>query len=334
MTRRTDRPVLDTSTVESSVSAARLAPSILNCQPWRFHATPERIDVFVVPDRAPTLLDTTGREVYLSLGAAVLNLRLALGAAGVAATVEPVPSQLDPHLAATVRVGGRTELTADERAAFDAIPTRRTSRLPFADELVPYEDFDRLQEAAAVEGAHLQAATGLHLKVVSGAIREADRVQRDDTELVDDASLWTLHRNGREDVGIPTELLGPRPSDPTALVRDFAFGQPTADRPTADFEKSALVAVLLTSGDGRADWLRGGMALERVLLAAAARGLSVGLLSQPTEVSDLRRLVRDPMTKWRHPQIVLRIGYGETPPPTPRLPLGEVLEVDPSVAAG
>jgi hypothetical protein len=172
----------------------------------------------------------------------------------------------------------------------------------------------------------------LHLKVVSGAVREADRVQRENTELVDDAELWTLHRGGREDVGIPTELLGPRPSDPSALVRDFAFGHATGDRPTADFEKSALVAVLLTTGDERADWLRGGMALERVLLAATARGLSVGLLSQATEVDDLRQLVRDPMTRWRHPQIVMRIGYGETPPPTPRLPLGDLLEVDPAVA--
>ena len=330
--RRTEPPVLDQRTVEAAVTAAGMAPSILNCQPWRFHATPGRIDVFAVPERAPALLDANGREVFISLGAAVLNLRLGLGAAGLAATVELVPSQLDPRLAATVRVAGRTELTADERAAYVEIPRRRTSRLPFTDELVPYEKFDRLQEAAAVEGAHLQPATGLHLEVVAGAVHEADRIQGADVELVDDAALWTTHRGGREGVGIPAELLGPAPSDPSALVRDLAFGQRTGDRPTADFERSALIAVLLTTGDDRADWIRAGMALERVLLVATARGLCVGLLSQATEVPDLRRIVRDPATGWRHPQIVLRIGYGETPPPTPRLPLGDVLEVDPAVA--
>jgi nitroreductase len=334
MPSRTPLPVLDERTVETAVTAAALAPSILNCQPWRFHATTDRIDVFAVPERAPGLLDSSGREVFLSLGAAVLNLRLALGAAGLAATVEPVPSQLDPRLAATVRLAGRTELTADERAAYDAIPRRRTSRLPFTDELVPYEEFDRLQEAAAVEGAHLQPATGLHLAVVAGAVHEADRVQAADAGLVDDAALWTLHRGERDGVGIPTELLGPAPTDPRALVRDFGFGRPVGERPTAQFEASALVAVLLTAGDERADWIRAGMALERVLLVATARGLSVGLLSQATEVQDLRRVVRDPTTGWRHPQIVLRVGYGETPPATPRLALGDVLEVDPTLAAG
>lgn len=334
MTHHEPGPVLDHALVEAAVSAAAAAPSILNSQPWRFHAGAQRIDVFAVPERAPSLLDAQGREVFLSLGAAVLNLRLALGAAGAATTVELVPSTLDPRLAATVRLVGRTTLSADEQAAYDAIPVRRSSRLPFTDQLVPYEEFDRLQEAAAAEGAHLEATTGLHKEVVTGAIREADRTQRDDHQLVDDASLWTVERGEREGVGIPPELLGPTPTDPRALVRDLAFGQRVGDRPAAEFEKSALVAVLLTTGDERADWLRGGMALERVLLAATARGLQVGLLSQATEVPELRWLVRDPMSRWKHPQIVLRLGYGEQPPPTPRLPLEDVLEVDPAVPAG
>lgn len=334
MTHHDSVPVLDQCLVEAAATAAAAAPSILNCQPWRFHAAAQRIDVFAVPERAPSLLDAEGREVFLSLGAAVLNLRLSLGAAGVATSVELVPSTLDLRLAATVRVVGRTTLSADEQAAYEAIPGRRTSRLPFTDELVPYEEFDQLQEAAAAEGAHLEATTGLHKQVVTGAIREADRSQRDDQRLVDDASLWTVQRGEKEGVGIPPEMLGPTPSDPSALVRDLAFGQRVGDRPTADFEKSALVAVLLTSGDERADWVRGGMALERVLLTATARGLQVGLLSQVTETSDLRWLVRDPMSRWKHPQIVLRLGYGATPPATPRLPLHDVLEVDPALPAG
>jgi nitroreductase len=289
MTGPGSAPVLAAGVVEDAVSSAGWAPSILNSQPWRFRAAGTHIDVFTVPERAPSLLDTDGREVLLSVGAALLNLRLALGAAGYAVTIEPVPSQLDARLAATVRVVGSATLTP-------------------------------------VEGGHLEAITGLHRKVVTGAISEADRTQRYDAELVDDSTLWTVERSGREGVGIPTELLGPAPSDPKALVRDFAFGRRVGDRPRADFEKSALLAALLTSRDERADWLRGGMALERVLLTATARGLSVGLLSQATEVPDLRRLVHDPMSAWRHPQIILRLGFGETPPPPPRLPLHEILE--------
>ncbi len=320
------RHELDPQTAEAVVTAATAAPSILNSQPWRFHATTDRIDVFVVPERAPALLDTARREVHLSVGAALLNLRLALGAAGLTGVAELVPSTLDPSFVATVRIAGPATLSAAEQLLYEAIPHRRSSRLPFTGEMVAYEEFDRLQEAAALEGAHLEVTTGLHRKVVTGALHEADRTQRDDQALVDEVTLWTVERSGRESVGIPPESLGPTPHDPKSLVRDLAFGRPVGDRPTADFEEQSLMAVLLTSGDERADWLRGGMALESVLLTATARGLSVGLLSQATEVADLRPLVRDPMSAWRHPQIVLRFGHGEQPAPSPRLPLSDVLE--------
>ncbi len=319
---------LDPAAVEAAVAAAVKAPSILNSQPWRFHAHGEQVDVFAVPERAPSLLDPAGREVYLSVGAAVLNLRLAIGAAGRAAVVELVPSTQDQRFAATVHIAGPTAQPIEDRALFEAIPDRRTSRMPFTEQLVKYEEFDRLQEAAALEGAHLEVTTGLHRAVVTDAMHAADRAQRADRALVDEVSLWTVDRDGAEGVGIPAESLGPRPTDPHAMVRDLAFGRPVADRPTADFERSTLMAVLLTSGDHPVDWVRAGMALERVLLTATARGLSVGLLSQAVEVPDLRWLVRDPASGWRHPQIVLRIGHGETPPPTPRLPVSDVFEVD------
>ena len=122
MTPRTAAPALDPSTVETAVTAAVAAPSILNSQPWRFHVTDGRIDVFAVPERAPGLLDGEGREVMLSLGAAVENLRIALTAAGVATSVELVPSAIDRRRVATVRVVGTATATDDERALAEADP--------------------------------------------------------------------------------------------------------------------------------------------------------------------------------------------------------------------
>jgi len=44
---------LDKDQIERVVASATRAPSILNCQPWRFVAAADRIDVFAVPERGP-----------------------------------------------------------------------------------------------------------------------------------------------------------------------------------------------------------------------------------------------------------------------------------------
>ena len=273
------------------------------------------------------MLDPTGREVYLSLGAAVLNLRLALQSLGRVPAVHLLPEPSAPTMVARLRVGGPGRLSALEQSLFDAIPLRRSSRVPFTDRLVQYEDLVHLQEAASSEGGQLDPATGSHRSGVVDLLHDADSTQREDRALVEAVARWTVDL-GRPDVGIPAESIGAPARNPSATVRDMTLGRPGGGRAATDFETSALLAVLLTTGDHPIDWLRGGMALERVLLTATARGISIGVLSHATEVAELRPLVRDPSSRWSHPQLVLRFGYGEPMPPTPRRPLAEVLQID------
>jgi nitroreductase len=327
MTRHgASQQTLTTEQLESAVHAATQAPSILNCQPWLFRVAGDVIDVFAVPERSPQVVDPDGREVFLSLGAAIMNLRLQLLWLGRDPHVELLPEPGERTHVARVRLGGAAQISALELPLQAAIAVRRSSRQPFTDVLVPPEKFLELQDAAAVEGGRLDVATGAHRGAVMSVLHEADIEQRGDPDVVRDMARWT--QAVPEDlVGIGGDSLGPRPRDPSAAVRDLSLRAGQPGRATADFEKSALLAVLLTSGDAPIDWLRGGLALERVLLTATTLGLAVGVLSHGTEVTDLRPLVRDPSSRWRFPQLVLRFGYPTAPMPrTPRLPLDQVLE--------
>jgi hypothetical protein len=317
---------LDKDQIERVVAAATRAPSILNCQPWRFVAAADRIDVFAVPERGPGSVDPTGRERFLSLGAAVLNLRLAITALGHAPAVHLMPSADDRTHVARVSIGGPQRQGDLEGPLYDAIERRQSSRLPFTDELVRDEEFLHLQDAAAAEGAWLDVATGIHRTLVLDVLHEADLIQRADPRLVDDFAAWTTTR-ANPALGIPPQSLGPRPHSPGAAVRDMTLGSDGPGRGVAQFEDRGMLAVLLTTGDNAVDWVRGGIALERVLLTATVLGLSTGILSHGTEVVDLRPLVRDPSSRWRHPQVVVRFGHGDAMPATPRLPVSEVLEL-------
>jgi len=227
--------------------------------------------------------------------------------------------------AARVRLGGPSELSVFERPLYDAIAARRSSRQPFSMDQVPPEVFIRLQDAAASEGISLDAAEGSHRAAVVAVLHEADSEQRSNPSVVAEVAYWTQDPSAA--VGIDPGSLGPRPRDPGAAVRDLGLGRSDPSRGSADFETNAMLAVLLTSGDGPVDWLRAGVGLERVLLAATSQGLDVGLLSHGTEVVDLRPLIRDPGSRWRFPQLVLRLGYAAAPMPSSRrLPVADIVE--------
>lgn len=317
--------ILSRQQLEHVVGLAITAPSVLNTQPWRFTAHADVIDVFAVPALEVPVVDPAARETHISCGAAVFNLRLAIAALGRTPVVRLLPNPENRLHVAQVRISGPGALQPHERPLADAIPRRHTSREPFTDDPVPDMVRNALSAAADMEGARLDIIPAWRREVVVKAVHEADLVQRQNQRVSEEVDRWTLHRD-ESDSGIPAPALGPRASSSDATVRDFAFGRPVLGRETAEFEKEALLAVLLTLGDDQAAWLRAGLALERVLLTATAHGVSAGLLTSPLEVPSLRNLLVDAVATRGHPQVLLRFGYGPEPAHTPRRDISAVLQ--------
>ncbi|MDT0310536.1 nitroreductase, partial [Streptomyces sp. DSM 44917] len=123
----------------------------------------------------------------------------------------------------------------------------------------------------------------------------------------------------------------PRPAErPPATGHDFA-GRPAPAGPaaaTAAEKPPPQLALLGTDEDRPSDWLRAGQAMERVLLEATAHGLSTGLSSTPLTLAEPSWAPRDAFSPIGQVHVVLRIGYGPTVPPVPRLPVSQVLRID------
>jgi len=77
--------------------------------------------------------------------------------------------------------------------------------------------------------------------------------------------------------------------------------------------------VLSTETDTSLDWLRAGLALERVLLMATRRGVAASFLTQPFEPQDRNATpIYRPPSWLKHPQVVSRLGYGPSVAGTPQ----------------
>ncbi|MFD7406818.1 Acg family FMN-binding oxidoreductase [Streptomyces sp. NPDC059866] len=324
---------LDEKTVTGLVAEAAAAPSMHNAQPWRFrYLTGERVLLLRAdPERAMPRSDPDNRALHIGCGAALFNLRVAAVHANLLPETRLLPEPRDPLLLAAVHLADDAGRPRDEDLArlHPAIRRRHTSRHPFTEKDVPEDVRSTLQDAAEREGAVLLFPDPWHAETVLDLIRDAESRDTLDPDASEDLVSWTrLGPEAQTAVdGVPEYAFGPRKWDGKAPVRDFAGRRRVADRGTATFEHTPHLALLSTPGDGPADWLRAGQALERVLLEATLAELATSLTSHALEDRALRLLARDPASGVGQVQMVLRLGYGPTGPATPRRPVRDVLEI-------
>jgi nitroreductase len=304
------------------LQAAIAAPSIHNSQPWLFRPHRTAVDVLVDPRRHLAATDPDRREMYVSVGAALLNLRLAMLARGRQPLVRLLPDPDRPDLAATVSVGPAAAVTPDVSELAEAIPRRQTNRRPFGSTPIPARILEKLTAAARADGASLVVLDRATRTAVLSLTRSAEHQQRADLRYRTELAEWTTSGRHRGD-GVPPAAFGPRPELTALPLRDFDLAH-TTDRRVARFEAEPTIAVLYTAGDGLRDWLGAGQALERVLLTATVYGLASTPMTQAIEVPQLRQLL-DASEELSIVQSIVRLGYAGRGPQTPRRPLADVL---------
>jgi nitroreductase len=304
------------------LSAAIAAPSIHNTQPWLFHPHRRSVDVYADRGRRVPVTDPSGRELLISVGAAVFNLRVALRAHGrvpvQAIEVEPG----SPGLVARVSPGPPTAIPQTARALAWAIPRRRSNRWPFAGVSPPRDVLADLTRAAETEGATLRVLGRDSSQNLLRLVRVADDQLAGDPAYRAELARWTKGSDRRD--GITGAAAGPRPVRDSLPMRDLGLTRRIARRKEVRFEPSPLLAVLYAD-DTPEQWVRAGQALQRTLLTATTFGLATTLMTQPLAIAPLRELVSDARTG-RPAQAIVRLGYGRCPAsPSPRRPLSDFL---------
>lgn len=310
--------------VEAVLRFASLAPSVHNSQPWRFRVLPDRIELHADPDRRLPAIDPDDRELRLSCGAALYNLRVALQGFGVRPLVTILPGQNAPGALATVRRGGALKPDDEMRALLKAVPARRTNRRPFFESGVDARHRHALVRAAELERSWLHVVeTREELATMKQFVRRAHRIQQNDPDVQAEFAAFTGHRPGATD-GVPPASAGFRPeAQDEWAFRDF---DPEHERrPGKDYESNPLVAVVCSYQDSPAGEIQAGQGMQRVLLTATTLGLSASFMSQPVEVRAVREELRRAIGGTLVPQALLRIGFSTPVPATPRRPVAELL---------
>lgn len=315
--------------LEFLLAYAILAPSSHNAQPWLFRINSMDLEVYADRRRALRVVDPYDRELTMSCGAALFNLRVAAEYFGHKYEVELFPDPADGNLLARLRLGLSGETTSDDILLFHAITQRRTNRLPMRETPVTTELLAEFEEAAQKEGAWFQVVDHPDLRnTLADLVAEADRIQWGEKAFREELARWV--RTKAEDYrdGLPVHDLGIKDwlsfAGP-ALIRTFDRGGGQAARDRDIAVHSPALAVLWTAQDDPVSWLSAGQALQNVLLHAQTEGVAASFLNQPIEVPELRERLAAALDLSGFPQVLLRMGYGSEAPATPRRSVHETL---------
>ncbi len=308
---------------------ADAAPSILDTKPWLF-TWKSRECIELEPDWSKhlNLIDPWHRELVISCGAALFNVRMAIRAAGHDAVVWPLPDEVLPGRELPGRVVPSTEKcphcghycgvrgllasveivthrhnppTLTEQRLYEAILERHTIREPF-NRRMWMNVVTELERAARVEKVDARL---LHPREAKRWLRQTARAEeslRANPQY--NALLSRAHVGG----------IGPRPAHSRlSPVRDFGHwdGQ-------ARFEKRSWLIVLETTSDTPSAWLRIGEGLQRLLLTARFYDVQASFLTQRLEVFDEQNQTIEPAEEpWqprpRYAQMVIRVGHAKEP---------------------
>jgi nitroreductase len=328
------RPV-DPSELRAVLAAAQHAPSLHNSQPWRFVLDRTGIEVHGDDERWLRHTDPARRELTISCGAAILNMRIAAAAIRRQLAVHLAPDAANPAHLATLSFSGRHSTELADAALSPAIELRHTYRHSFAARPIPEPELAALRQAALDERVSAEwVRNGLRPRLIRLATI-AMFLLDSDPDYRRELRRWTTAQSGAPE-GVPAPAFGTESLTGDPPLRDFTAAMPWIARPREVFPAESWL-LLSTDGDDTAAWLRAGQATERVLLQATARGLVGGFITQIFEAPGVRREIAGHTPTAGLPQVVLRVGYprpddGRTASQAGRRPLDDMVRASRGVA--
>jgi hypothetical protein len=299
---------------------AVLAPSAHNTQPWKFRIVDKGVEVFADYSLRLPIIDPDDRELLMSVGAAITNLRVAAAWFGFETTVL-YPSRSEQSVPVAV-VAIRETCLPDPKlvALFPAIRRRHTNRSPFTDEPIGTDAASAICDVIETYPETLHALREQHRVAVGDLVTEANRLLMSRPAVRGELADHLRSSTDAQRDGIPTDSLGINAPAVMAawVLRNMNLSEVQAERDRERLDRSALM-VVLTADDDRTSLIQAGEILERLLLTITLHGVQYAFVNQPAEVPPLRRRLQDLALMTRPPQMIVVAGCaGESARATPR----------------
>lgn len=309
------------------VRYATLAPNSHNTQPWKFRI--DRSELLLFPDyaRRTPVVDPDNHHLFVTLGCAAENARLAGRALGMNGEIS-YHAEDGGGLGIDLRPG-----PVRPSILFNAIPHRQSTRNLYDGKVPSTADLAALEQCVRDLGVRILLLTDRRrIESMVELMCAANSEQMADPAFLKELKGW-IRFEPREALrtrdGLFTGCTG-NPSLPRWLgvpVFDLLVTARSENaRYARQIRSSGGIAVLVGGGNDPRHWTAVGRACERFLLQATALGMRVAFINQPVEVAGVRDQLANHLGVGQlRPDLIIRFGYGPAITRSLRRPVDQVL---------
>ncbi|PJZ52094.1 Acg family FMN-binding oxidoreductase [Leptospira adleri] len=309
---------------------ATLAPSGHNSQPWKFSLKENTIRIFPDFNRRLPAVDPDDRELYISLGCALENLLIASEQAGYIPEVEYFPAREEKECIQVILKKG---ISKKNETLFRAIPLRQSTRNEYDGKSLSSFELNRLDEARKAKTIQRFVLTDKkRIEPLIEYVKEGDRIQISNPEYYKELKEW-IRFNESEAIargdGLATRCTG-NPSVPRwigeILMDAVVSGKSQGDSDEKLIRSSSGMVVFTSRKNDRESWIEVGRAFEQWTLLATSLNVKSAFMNQPAELPGLRSQLAEYLGIGKEfPQLLVRFGYSQPMPNSPRRPLDQVV---------
>ncbi len=316
----------DKEKLERLVYYSSLAPSSHNTQPWLFELSQNKIKIYPNLERRLPQSDSTNRELYLSLGAAVTNLNIISQNFGLDFSCNITPND---QSVATFSYNNLKSVLINKKM-IEAVCNRHCNRFEYEEKKLPEMFLNSIPEftnnysviASVInEPKQKSQIAEIVLKAIESAFK--------DKGFTEELSHWLKPSLQKYHDGMPGYNIGV----PWLLsfiipwaMKHFNMSKQQRDINKSPLYHSATYIILSTTGDSKKDWVNTGQALEQIWIEAEKENIKLAVFAAPIEIKDYYKDFQQLLNTSSRPQMFVRLGYtNKIPKPSPRLAINKIL---------
>lgn len=317
-------PKFPKSFLHSIITAATLAPSSHNSQPWKFVPNENSLSLFVHPQRRLAISDINDRQLHISLGCAITNAVVAAEYRNYAVEVRYFPDPANQMLVATMYFTASTTSVKKKEHLALSVPVRVTNRNPYENRLPPESFLNGIKTLATedlrIDFIRTQEQKNEIANIVLASIGEAMA----DRNFREELSKYMKSNITKSSIGMPgfgfgfpllVSLIVP------TILRYVDMSKISRKQDESLLKKSTpLFIAISTRSDDKVSWIRAGQVYEQIALRATRIKLSTAILAAPIQISDYYKGLQNVIKTEFRPQVFFRVGYTDkTVPHSPRI---------------